>query len=98
MHKEEFVKHLAKKYRRSKRHYQEALTEIFGEIKQKLADGKDVRLTGFGTFYTRMHKGGKGRDFKTKKIVEYKPVRLVGFHAGDLLRKAVRRKKGLFSR
>ena len=98
MQKEAFIKHLAKTYRRPKRHYQEALTEIFDEIRKKLVDGKDVRLIGFGTFYTRMHPGGKGRNFKTGKTMEYKPVRLVEFHAGDILKKAVRRKKGLFSR
>ena len=81
MYKEDAIKHLSKTYRRPQKHYNQALTEIFTEIKQKLADGKDVHVTGFGTFYTRMHKSDKGRNFKTKKPLEYKPVRLVGFHA-----------------
>jgi nucleoid DNA-binding protein len=98
MHKEELIKYLAKKNRRSQHHYRTALTEILDGMKEKLVDGKEVRLFGFGTFYTKMQQAGKGRNFKTGKPMEYKPVRRVGFHAGDLLRKAVRRRKGLFSR
>jgi nucleoid DNA-binding protein len=70
MYKEDVIKHLSKTYRRPQKHYNQALTQIFTEIKQKLADGKDVHVTGFGTFYTRMHKGGKGRNFTTKKPLE----------------------------
>ncbi len=98
MNKEQLIKHLAKKNRRPLHHYREALTEIFDGIQEKLADGKDIKLLGFGRFYTRVHKAGKGRNFKTGKQIEYKPVRVVVFHAGELLKKVVKRKKGLFSK
>ena len=93
MHKEELITYLSKKYRRSKRHYQEAINEILTGIQHHLADGKQVKLMGFGTFYTRMHKGGKGLNFKTKKPVDYKATRLAAFRPGNLLKQAVRRKK-----
>src|SRR5512135_3177653 len=99
MTKEEFIKHLAKKNRRSQTHYRIALTEILDGLKEKLADGKDIHLLGFGRFYTRTHKGGKGRNFRTGKTLEYKTVRVVEFHPGELLKKAVRKKRkkrGLF--
>jgi len=96
MYKQELTKYLAKKNRRPQRYYQEALTEILDGIKEKLADGKNVQLKGFGTFNTRLHKGGKGMNFKTKQKMEYKAVRLVTFRVGSLLKQAVRRKKGLF--
>src|SRR5512135_1387930 len=95
MNKEEFIKHLAKQNRRSQNHYRTALTEILDGIREKLADGKEIQILGFGRFYTRMHKGGKGRNFKTGNTLEYKPVRVVEFHPGELLKKAVRKKKGL---
>lgn len=99
MHKTDFIAYLAKENRRSQRHYEEAITEILYGLKEKLADGKEVRFLGFGTFYTRMHKGGTARNFKTKEPKPYKPVRLAAFRAGSILKKAVRnRKKGLFSR
>jgi DNA-binding protein HU-beta len=75
MNKEEFIKHLAKKNRRSQNHYRTALSEILQGMREKLVDGKEIQILGFGRFYTRTHKGGKGRNFKTGKIMEYKPVR-----------------------
>ncbi|GHO85234.1 transcriptional regulator [Dictyobacter formicarum] len=96
MNKRDFIKHLAKTYRRSQRHYDTAITEIFEGLQEKLAAGKEVSFLGFGTFYTRQHKGGKGLNFKTKQPVEYKALRQAAFRPGSLLKQAVRRKKGLF--
>ena len=98
MHKEELIKHLAKKNRRSQQHYRDALNEILEGVQAQLVRGKTVSLLGFGSFYTRMHKGGKGRNFKTNKQIEYKAVRIAAFRPGALLKRVVRRKKGLFSR
>jgi DNA-binding protein HU-beta len=71
--------------------------DFYREInKEKLAEGKELQLLGFGTFYTRVHKGGKGLNFKTKQKVEYKALRQAAFRPGALLKQAVRRKKGLF--
>ena len=93
MHKQELITHLSKKNRRPKRYYQDALNEIIAGIQKALSEGKEITLTGFGTFYTRVHKGGRGLNFKTKKPVEYKPVRRAAFKAGSLLKQAVRQKK-----
>src|SRR5712692_7498396 len=82
MHKTDLVRHLAKKNRRSQEHYQTALNEILEGIQEQLTEGHEVILTGFGTFYTRTHKGGKGLNFKTKKPVEYKATRLAAFRPG----------------
>ena len=94
MHKTDLVKHLAKKNRRSQEHYQTALNEILAGIQEQLSQGKEVVLTGFGTFYTRQRKGGKGRNFTTRKPMEYQAVRQAAFRVGILLKHAVRRKKG----
>ena len=93
MHKEELIKYLSRKHRRSQRHYQEAINEIFAGIQHSLAEGKELTIMGFGTFYTRMHKPGKGINFKTKKQVEYKAQRRAGFRPGTLLKQAVRKEK-----
>ena len=103
MGKEEFIKFLTKKNQRApggrtKRYYREALSEILEGLQQQLTQGKEVSFLGFGTFYTRIHKGGKGRNFQTGKPVTYKDVRLATFTPGTLLKKAVRRKKGLFQK
>ena len=101
MHKEELITFLVKRNQRApggrtKRYYREALGEILEGIQHQLAQGKEVSFLGFGTFYTRIRKGGKGRNFKTGEPVKYKDVRLAAFRPGALLKQAVRRKKGLF--
>ncbi len=93
MHKEELVKQLSKKYRRSQKHYQEALTEILEEITDQLKQGKPVHLLGFGSFYTRMRKPSTGRNFKTKEPLTIPEVRLAAFRPGKLLKQAVRKKE-----
>ena len=97
MHKEQLITHLAKKNRRPKEYYRTALKETLAGIQEQLAQGKEVTFMGFGTFYTRMKKAGKARDFKTGKPIDYKPVRQAAFRAGHLLKQAVRKKKSLFS-
>jgi nucleoid DNA-binding protein len=98
MTKEQFIRSLAKKHRRPQSHYRSAITEIFDGLKEQLASGKSVGFLGFGTFLTRVHKGGKGINFKTKKQVLYKEYRRAAFTPGSLLKRAVRRKRGLFGR
>ena len=96
MNKTSFVKRVAEKNRKqqlTKRVYNEVLKELLTGIQSELAAGRKVQLLGFGTFYTRVHKAGRGRNFKTNKPMEYKATRLPAFRAGSLLKKAVRRKK-----
>jgi len=93
MHKEDLIKHLSKKYRRSQKHYQEALTEILEGITDQLKQGKPVHLLGFGSFYTRMRQPSKGRNFKTKELITIPEVRLAAFRPGKLLKLAVRKKE-----
>jgi DNA-binding protein HU-beta len=97
LHKQELIRQLAKKHRRPQEHYQTALTNILDSIQEHLAEGREVILTGFGTFYTRTKKGGRGLNFKTKKPMDYKAVRQAAFRPGAILKQAVRRKKSLFS-
>jgi DNA-binding protein HU-beta len=98
MHKGALINHLAKTNRRPKRHYEEAFSEIFTAISEQLAKGKPVQIIGFGTFYTRNHKGGTAKHFKTGKPVMYGEFRQAAFRPGKLLKQTVRKKKGLFSR
>lgn len=96
MNRTAFIKRVAqqnKKVQVSQRVYAQVLSELLTGIKSELAAGRTVQLLGFGTFYTRVHKGGKGRNFKTGKPVEYKAVRIPAFHPGSLLKNAVRKRK-----
>src|SRR5438874_1330167 len=73
--------------------YATVLKELLTSIQQELAAGRSVSFLGFGTFSTRMHRGGRGRNFKTGKPIEYKAVRIPVFRPGSLLKQAVRKKK-----
>ena len=96
MHKRTFLQRVVQKNQKpqiTQRVYTTVLKELLTGIQQELAAGRKVHFLGFGTFYTRMHKGGRGRNFKTKKPIEYKAVRIPAFRPGSLLKKAVRTKK-----
>jgi DNA-binding protein HU-beta len=96
MHKRSFLKRVVQKHQKpqiTQKVYRQVLTELLTSIQQELAAGRSVSFLGFGTFYTRMHKGGSGRNFKTGKPIEYKAVRIPAFRPGSLLKQAVRKKK-----
>jgi DNA-binding protein HU-beta len=96
MNKTSFIKRVSQKNKKPQltmRVYNLVLKELLTGIQSELAAGRKVQLLGFGTFYTRVHKGGTGRNFKTNKPMEYKAVRLPAFRPGSLLKKAVRKKK-----
>ncbi len=95
MNKTSFIKRVAqqnKKEQITQRVYTQVLKELLTGIKSELAAGRKVSFLGFGTFYTRIHKGGKGLNFKTKKPIEYKATRIPAFRPGSLLKRAVRKK------
>jgi DNA-binding protein HU-beta len=81
-----------------KRVYDQVLSELLESIQRELAACRKVHFLGFGTFYTRMRKPAKARNFKTNKVIDVPAVRLPAFRPGSLLKQAVRRKKGLFGR
>jgi DNA-binding protein HU-beta len=95
MNKTSFIKRVTQKNQKPipQRVYNQVLKELLTSIQQELAAGRTVQFLGFGTFYTRIHRGGKGLNFKTKKVVEYKATRIPAFRPGSLLKKAVRKKK-----
>jgi len=96
MNRTAFIKRVSSKNKKpqlTQRHYNQVLKELLEGIKNELAQGRKVQFLGFGTFYTRIYKGRTGRNFKTKKPVPYKDIRIAAFHPGDVLKRAVRRKK-----
>ncbi len=91
--KEEFIAYLAKKHHKPKRYYSQALADILEGLSDHLSQDKHVCFTGFGTFYTRIHKGGTNFSFKTKQKTTYGSFKQVAFKAGALLKQAIAGKK-----
>ena len=92
-HKQTFIRYLAKKNRRPQHFYQTAFTEILDGIQDQLKEGKRLQFPGFGTFYTRIKKPSKGFNVKTKEKIDIPEMPLAAFKVGNVLKRAVKRKK-----
>jgi integration host factor subunit alpha len=55
-------------------------------IKETLARGEDVLVSGFGKFHIREKKARKGRNPKTGEEIIVAPRRVVTFHASNEIR------------
>ncbi|MCX8048934.1 MAG: integration host factor subunit alpha [Methylohalobius sp.] len=64
----------------------ELVDTFFEEIKQALAQGKPVRLSGFGSFELRDKRERPGRNPKTGQEIPVTARRVVTFRAGQKLK------------
>lgn len=62
---------------------------ILDLVKNKLEDGEDVLISGFGKFELRDKKGRPGRDPKTKKEYPISERRVVTFYPSKVWRSEV---------
>ncbi|AKG14744.1 integration host factor subunit alpha [Moraxella bovoculi] len=60
--------------------------KFFEEISQNLADGKEVKISGFGNFELKDKKSRPGRNPKTGESIPVKARRVVTFKAGQKFR------------
>jgi integration host factor subunit alpha len=65
------------------------LDMVIEEIKSELVDGKDVKISSFGTFGLRKKNARVGRNPKTGKEAEITPRTVISFKPSQILRKAV---------
>lgn len=67
----------------------EILEMILEEVKLKLEEGKDVKISGFGKWAVREKRNRPGRNPHTGKRIEISARRVVTFHPSDKLRDSV---------
>lgn len=70
----------------------EVIGSILSNLENALADGENVRLTGFGSFKVKDTKARTGRNPSTGDPIEVPASRRVSFSAGSNLTAAVRGK------
>ncbi len=87
--RQELVGQVAEKTGLPKAKALEAVQAVFDCASAALKDGKEVRLTGFGTFQVSMRKAGKGRDPRTGAEIDVPESKSVRFRAGKVLRDLV---------
>ena len=98
MNKGELTRSFSRRTGLSLRQSKRALDSLFGvEGKQiglipaTLAQGKAIRLSGFGTFETRRRAARPGRNPRTGEPLMIEAARLPAFRAGRALKDRVRR-------
>jgi DNA-binding protein HU-beta len=66
-----------------------AVEAVFDILSEKLKEGQEVRLVGFGAFVVTERKAGKGRDPRTGAEIDIPKSKSVRFRPGKPLREAV---------
>ncbi len=73
----------------NKRAARELVDLFFEELEASLADGEQIRLSGFGNFYLRDKNARPGRNPKTGENVPIPARRVVTFRPGQKLKARV---------
>lgn len=84
--KADMVDHLTIRLRMTRQDARLLVDTFFHEISQSLAEGKEVKLSGFGNFELKDKKSRPGRNPKTGEEVPVKARRVVTFKAGQKFR------------
>jgi DNA-binding protein HU-beta len=90
MTKADIIEALAKKTKCSKSCAGECLNAILDEITKSLKSGKDVVLTGFGSFTVTKRKARTGRNPQTGETIKIPARTVPRFKAGKQLKNAVK--------
>jgi len=73
----------------NKRESKDLVEAFFDTIAERLAQGEDVKLSGFGNFHVRTKAPRPGRNPRTGEAVAIAARRVVTFHASPKLKDAV---------
>ena len=91
MRKQELVKSVAQKLGKSESEASNAVNAVFGVISDSLAQGKDVTVSGFGSFKVVERSAREGRNPQTGETITIRARRVLGFKASPMLKKTMNR-------
>jgi len=89
MNKKELVDVLSEKLGFSKKDTMEFVDSFIELVSDKLAEGEDVKLVGFGTFTVSSRKARKGVNPQTKKEIKIPARKVPKFKPGNDLKEKV---------
>ena len=75
----------------NKREAKDLVEMFFDEVRVALAQGEEVKLSGFGNFQLRDKSERPGRNPKTGEVVPVSARRVVTFRAGQKFRQRIER-------
>jgi len=87
--KAELAELLFQKVGLNKREAKDVVESIFSEIRDRLARGEAVKLSGFGNFQIRNKPPRPGRNPKTGELIPIPARNVVTFHPSQKLRRTV---------
>ena len=73
----------------NKREAKDMVDAFFTLIAQELANGNDVKISGFGNFQLRSKSSRPGRNPRTGEMIAIEARRVVTFHASHKLKAVV---------
>lgn len=89
MTKADIVNLIFEKVGLSKKEAQDIVEVIFETIKQALAGGESIKISGFGAFNVRKKAPRKGRNPKTGEEIEISRRRVITFKTSNHLKAAI---------
>jgi nucleoid DNA-binding protein len=92
MNKGEFVDFIANKNKSTKVDVQNVINVFTNSVISALSEGKEVNLTGFGSFYANKTEARTGRNPKTGAEIKIKAMNQPKFSAGQKLKDACNKK------
>ena len=73
----------------NKRESKDMIDAFFDLISQRLVDGEDVKISGFGNFQIRTKAPRHGRNPRTGQSIPIQARRVVTFHASHKLKEQI---------
>jgi integration host factor subunit alpha len=73
----------------NKRESKDMIDAFFDLISQKLVEGEDVKISGFGNFQIRTKAQRPGRNPRTGESIPIEARRVVTFHASSKLKQQI---------
>jgi integration host factor subunit alpha len=89
MTKIEIVTNVYEKLGFSKRECAEIVDKFFEVIKKTLADGENVKISGFGNFIVKQKKARRGRNPQTGDEIEIAKRKVLNYRLSQVLKDAI---------
>ena len=89
MTKIDIIKNVNEKLGFSKKDATAIVESVFEIIKDSLAQGEKIKISGFGNFVVKDKNSRRGRNPQTGEEIEISSRKVLNFKASQLLRKAL---------
>ena len=89
MTKIEIVTNVYEKLGFSKRECAEIVDKFFEVIKETLANGENVKISGFGNFIVKQKKARRGRNPQTGDEIEIAKRKVLNYRLSQVLKDAI---------